>query len=128
MSSQGRQLFAEELHGLGFDPELVEDSETMISFDYVIPNGPRCGEQVRLGLEVPPNFPVEPPHGPHYRPTILRGRDIAGVHENLAFGPDWDHWSRPHPRWNLTDRSVKAYMRHLRSLNEELPGQLAHVA
>jgi hypothetical protein len=128
MSSQGRTLFAEGLHGLGFDPELVEGSETMIEFGYVIPNGPRSGEQVRLGLEVPENFPVEPPHGPHYRPTILRGRGIAGVHENLAFGCEWDHWSRPHPRWNLTDRSVGAYLRHLRTLNEELPGQLAHVA
>jgi len=128
MSSQGRQLFAEQLHELGFEPELVEGSETLISFDYVIPNGPRCGERVRLGLEVPPNFPVEPPHGPHYQPTILRGRNIPGAHENMAFGPGWDHWSRPHPRWNLTDRSVKAYMRHLRSLNEELPGELAHAA
>lgn len=121
--AQGRALFAQGLHELGFEPELVEGSETLLYFDYVFPNGPRLGQRVNLGLEVPPNFPVEPPHGPHYRPAFLRGRGLGGVHENMAFGAEWDHWSRPHPRWNLTDRTVNAYMRHLRTLNEELPSE-----
>lgn len=119
--SQGRTLFAEGLHELGYKPVLVEGSESLLYFNYVFPNGPRIAESVDLGLEIPPNFSVEPPHGPHYRPTFLRGKGLPGVHENMAFGPEWDHWSRPHPRWNLTDRTVNAYMRHLRTLNEELP-------
>jgi hypothetical protein len=118
---QGRDLFAEGLRELGFDPELPDNSPNLLFFPWLIENGPRAGETVDLGLRIPPNFPINPPHGPFYRPAILRGRNIRGVHQRQGFGPEWDHWSRPHPHWAKTDSSVKAYLRHLRTLNEELP-------
>lgn len=125
---KGRALFAEGLRKLGIEPVLVEGADDLLYFEYEIQNGPRTGEQVELGLQIPANFDLEPPHGPYYRPKILTGRGLDGVHQNRAFGPDWEHWSRPHSNWNSTDRSVRAYLRHLRTLNEELPPALADAA
>jgi hypothetical protein len=116
---QGRDRFVAELIDLGYEPTVRDPN--LVSFPYLIQNGPRAGELVELGVEVPVNFPIESPHGPCYKPAILRESAVTGVHPGRHFGPEWDHWSRPHPRWSSTDRSVRAYLRHVRSLNEELP-------
>lgn len=118
---EGREAFAAGLRELGIEPTLSEADGNLLSFPWKVENGPRAGEELIVGLEVPANFPVEPPHGPCYKPAILRECGLAGVHPDRHFGPGWDHWSRPHPRWAETDKNVKAYMRHLRTLNEELP-------
>jgi hypothetical protein len=116
---QGADRFFDELTALGFSPE--RDNSHGVWFGYQVENGPRRGEQLELGFVVPPNWPVEPPHGPNYRPAILRNAGVAGVHPGRELGPDWDHWSRPHPQWAQTDYTVRAYMRYIRQLNEELP-------
>jgi hypothetical protein len=118
---QGRDAFAAGLRELGIEPELSYPDSSLLSFPWRIENGPRAGEEVTIGLQVPPNFPLEPPHGPCYRPAILRASGLNGVHANSVFGEGWDHWSRPHPRWPQTARTVPHYLRHLRTLNEELP-------
>lgn len=125
---QGRDLFADGLRALGFVPEFPEGSTDLLTFEWNIENGPRAGETVDLGLRIPANFPVDAPHGPFYRPAILRGTGVSGVHQRRFFGPEWDLWSRPHPRWGQTDRSVAAYLRHLRTLNEQLPVALPDAA
>jgi hypothetical protein len=116
---QGVERFAKELEALGY--RLQRDTASGVWFRYVIENGPRRGDVTELGFVVPGNFPVEPPHGPNYRPAILRATTLAGVHPGRELGPDWDHWSRPPSNWAQTEQSVRAYMRHIRSLNEELP-------
>lgn len=118
----GRDAFASGLRELGIEPELSEADGGLLSFVWTVENGPRVGETLTIGLEVPANFPLEPPHGPCYRPAILRDvPGIQGVHPDRHFGTGWDHWSRPHPRWVEAGRDVRAYLRHLRTLNEELP-------
>lgn len=116
---QGADRFAAELEALGYEPQ--RDGGDGLWFVYVIENGPRRGQRTNLGFIVPANFPIEPPHGPNYRPAILRTSGIAGVHVGRELGPEWDHWSRPHPTWAATEQTVRAYMRHIRRLNEELP-------
>jgi hypothetical protein len=116
---RGVERFAEELEALGYRTE--RDDSNGVWFEYIVENGPRRGEAMELGFVVPENFPIEPPHGPNYRPAILRDSGAGGVHPGRELGPDWDHWSRPHPAWAQTDYSGRAYMRYIRQLNEELP-------
>lgn len=117
---QGVERFGDELEALGYRPE--RNAHDGVWFSYRIENGPRRGELIELGFVVPANFPLEPPHGPNYRPAILRSAPgISGVHPGRELGRDWDHWSRPHPTWAHTDQSVATYLRHIRGLNEELP-------
>src|SRR5687768_259867 len=97
MDLQGADRFAAELRALGYEPE--RSANGTVCFEYVIENGPWVGRRVRLGFQVPPNFPIEPPHGPCYADAILRGLGITGVHPGHAIGPAWDHWSRPCEGW-----------------------------
>lgn len=116
---QGADRFAAELRTLGYAPQ--RDGDHGVWFSYVIENGPRRSERTDLGFVVPANFPIEPPHGPNYRPTILRASGLPGVHPGHELGPEWDHWSRPHPAWAASEQTVRAFLRHIRRLNEELP-------
>ena len=116
----GPDRFIAELKALGYSPERRGPQEVL--FVYRIENGPRFGDEIELGFQVPPNWPLEPPHGPCYRPAILRETGLAGVHaDGRHFGPDWDHRSRPFEGWARTDRSLRAYMRHIRKLHQQLP-------
>lgn len=116
----GVERFVAEAVALGFTPECHAPQE--VSFAYRIENGPRFGETVEIGFFVPANWPLEPPHGPCYRDGFLRDTELPGVHtDGRHFGPDWDHWSRPCEGWARTDRSLRAYMRHIRRLHQELP-------
>lgn len=108
-----------ELKKLGYEPKELDGNAVI--FPYVIENGPRAGIEIELGFIVPPNFPLEPPHGPCYRPGFLRASGLSGVHPGHSIGPAWDHWSRTFNGWARSDRTVRAYMRHIRRLNEEMP-------
>jgi hypothetical protein len=81
-------------------------------FAYRIEVGSRIGEVIRLGLEAPGDWPTTAPHGPHLTPKL--GHPGGGVHAS-PLGEQWEHWSRPVPDWDR-DRSVRGYLRHLRSL------------
>ena len=112
--------FARQLREDGFDVE--ELPERMITLPFLVPLGPRVGESLTLGFQVPPDFPLSPPSGPHVSPRILPihpdqsvGHPIGGVHES-PFGSDWEYWSRPFPEWPRTDRTARAYMSHVRHL------------
>ncbi|MGD0197170.1 MAG: hypothetical protein ABSC56_04595 [Solirubrobacteraceae bacterium] len=125
----GAEAFAEGLRSLGFTPELR--NETLVVFDYEVEVGPLTGETCTIGLQVAADWPLTPPGGPIIAPRILPihpGQDVGhpygGVHENPELGVPAHYLSRPFPGWAATDRSVCAYLGHIRHLFDTLPDEL----
>lgn len=126
--------FMAQLRQLGYEPEVRAND--FILFDYEVEVGKHVGEVVKLGLQVPTDWPASPPSGPYVSPRLLpissgatgRGRPWDAVHTVDGRGIDdptgiWEYWSRPYLAWPTTDRSVKAYLRHLRTLFGEIKGE-----
>lgn len=126
-----RKHFVEQLKALGYGVE--ERGEDRLSFPYVIPIGRFAGMKIVLGFVVHDDFPVAPPSGPHLSPRLLPlhpQSDLphpkGGVHDSPFDAPvngsaktdSWEYWSRPFPGWAKSDRTVKAYMAHIRNLFE----------
>lgn len=87
-----------------------------------MPVGKFQGNQIWLGFVVNDDFPLVAPSGPHLSPRLLPlhpANDLphpqGGVHES-PFGPEWEYWSRPFTGWGKTDRTVAAYLGHIRDL------------
>ena len=115
-----RSDFITQLQTLGYGVE--ERGGNRLAFRYTIPLGTYAGQEVLLGFEVGEDFPATPPGGPHVSPRLLPLNNAPGaqhptgaIHES-PFGVDWEYWSRPFPGWPNTDRTVNAYMRHIRHL------------
>lgn len=87
-----------------------------VVFAYVVEVGSRAGEHFTIGLQVPGDWPLSPPPGPHVRP---RTGHPHGAVSRSDLGDDWEYWSRPAPNWS-TDRGTRAYLRHLRTLFSQL--------
>ncbi len=119
-----RSEFINELTQMGYKVEDTENNKVI--FQYVIPVGRLAGQQIQLGFIVTDDFPLTPPSGPHILPRLLPintthgAHPDHGIHPSDDFGPDWEYWSRPFPDWEKTDRSVKAYLRHIRHLFDTL--------
>jgi hypothetical protein len=113
-----RQDFINGLRALGYQVE--EHGDNKISFSYEVPVGRFMGQLIKLGFQVNDDFPANPPGGPHVSPKLLPlqsgGQHPSGQILASPFGDDWEYWSRPYPNWHATDRSVKAYMAHIRHL------------
>jgi hypothetical protein len=116
----GRKDFVEQLEALGYRVEDLGDNR--LAFRYIVPVGRFRGQETRLGLIVADDFPLNPPGGLHVSPRLLPihpGNNLphpqGGVHES-PFGPEWQYWSRPFPSWQKTDRTVAAYLGHIRDL------------
>jgi hypothetical protein len=105
--------FLAALTQAGFD---VTTRDGHAVFAYLIEAGPKAGEQVQVGLAIPGDWPLSPPPGPHVSPRL--GHPHGAVHDS-PLGPTWEYWSRPVPNWTL-DRSLRAYLRHLRTLFAQL--------
>ncbi len=119
----GIERVVEDLRALGF--ENIESDGSRVKFDYEISTGRMRGQKIRLGFDIPTDFPLTPPPGPHVSPQILPLNPRAGVHPNdgvhqSPFGNGWEYWSRPFQNWQTTDRSVRVYMAHLRHLFDTL--------
>jgi hypothetical protein len=122
--------FMAQLRALGYEPELRPNE--FVLFDYEVEVGKHVGEPVKIGLQVPADWPMSPPSGPFVSPRLLplnpssgRGRPWDAVHAAHGRGLDdpegvWEYWSRPLTAWPRTDHSVKAYLRHLRTLFAEI--------
>ena len=113
-----RTDFIAQLRMMGFAVEEKEGNR--ITFPYRIPVGRFANQEIILGFEVGDDFPANPPSGPHISPRLLPintgskpGHPSGAVHESPNFGPEWEYWSRPFHGWQKTDRTVKAYMRHI---------------
>ena len=97
-----------------------------VSFTYVVEIGKFENREITLGFVVPPDFPLNPPTGPHIKPHLLplnatQGpHPVSGIHpsQNPQFGAEWQYWSRPMHHWTNTKRSVSDVIRHIRRLFE----------
>lgn len=111
--------------------EVKERGGGCVSFPYTVSVGRLAGQQIELGFMVTDQFPLTPPSGPHVSPCLLQFNTNSNVHPSggihqpqphfgTGFGVGWQYWSRPHTGWQATDRSVKAYMAHIRHLFDTL--------
>jgi hypothetical protein len=91
-----------------------------VAFAYTILTGRFAEQQVKVGFQVPGDFPVTPPSGPHISPRLLPNQPggahpTGGIHDS-PFGSEWHYWSRPMPNWTTTKRTVKDVLAHIRHL------------
>lgn len=120
MTAMGLADFISGLKELGYQ---VEDlGRNRIAFRYEIPCGRFKAKEIKLGFQVPPDFNLTPPSGPHISPHLLPINTGAPRHpqrvHNSDFGQEWQYWSRPFPEWAKSARTVKEYMRYIRHLFE----------
>lgn len=85
-------------------------------FSYAVEVGSRAGQQLRIGLQIPGDWPLSPPPGPHVSPRM--GHPHGAVSAS-PLGDGWEYWSRPAQNW-AADRSMRAYLRHLRTLFSQI--------
>ena len=106
--------FASQLRQLGL---VISINASFVTFPYEIQSGGRSGQAVTVGIEVPGDFPANPPPGPHVRPHL--GHPDGHVNPS-TLGDEWEYWSRPFPSWSLTNRTVSDDMAHVRLLFSQL--------
>lgn len=99
----------------------VEDlGNNKIAFPYKIICGRFEGQVIKLGFQVPADFPLTPPSGPHISPPLLPMNPQAITHPQRTaisvFGINWQYWSRPFKRWSETHRTAKDYMKFINHL------------
>lgn len=108
------QNFINELKALGYDPQ--EPSPNKVCFEYVVEGGRNHGKKTLLGFENLQDFPMNCPHGPHFKPLDSGWvNPTQGIHPS-SYGAGWIHWSRPFNEWNKTKRTVREYLAHIKNL------------
>jgi hypothetical protein len=125
MTVFGKEAFSAGLKELGYAPEELGDNR--LAFSYTVSAGRFKGQNIRIGLEIPPDFHATCPTGPHISPRLIPINPNGGPENRAAdspFGPDWQYLSRPFVEgsdgWNRTTKDVKAYLRHIQRLLEAL--------
>lgn len=120
IARMGRDGFIAGLRNLGFNVEVLDPDGARIALDYPVESGRFAGRTVRIGLEVPADFPATVPGGPHVNPMIHGGQSVGSSHptSNIqpspTFGSGWEYWSRPFPNWQAEPRkTVARYMAHI---------------
>jgi hypothetical protein len=121
----GKQPFIDGLKQLGYGPDDRGDSR--VGFSYAIGAGRFQGKVITVGIEVPADFNVTCPTGPHISPRLIPINTGAPGNDRAAespFGPEWQYLSRPFvdqaEGWNRTTRDVKAYLKHVKRILETL--------
>src|SRR5664280_2792722 len=64
-----KESFIQEFIALGYTPEVRKDD--FLVFPYVVPVGKFAGKEIKLGLQVFGDAPINPPPGPHVSPRLL---------------------------------------------------------
>jgi hypothetical protein len=114
----GKIEFIDQFKELGIQ---VEDlGEQKVAFSYCVQTGRFAGKDIKVGFDIPQDFSLTPPSGPHISPRLLPlqsggSHPSGGIHES-PFGADWQYWSRPIQHWNQTKRTVKDILAHIRHL------------
>jgi hypothetical protein len=116
-----QQNFIDELKARGHD---VHVRDNLVTFRYVVPLGRFESQAITLGFEVPGDYPLTCPSGPHVTPCLLpmngNGEHPLGkILESKQFGAEWQYWSRPFLEWNKTKKNAKEYLAHVRHLFDQ---------
>jgi hypothetical protein len=112
----GRDKFKDGLEVLGYAVELKDPDIVIIPF--VIAEGRFAGQRIKLGFQVPQDFEMNPPGGPHISPRLIPisgAQDHSRAAESQAFGAEWEYLSRPFNQW-AHKRTVKRYMEYVAHL------------
>jgi hypothetical protein len=121
----GKEQFIQELRTLGYCVEESVENRIIIT-GYAIQEGRFANTEVQIGLEIPQDFPVNPPTGPHISPRLLPLNPSGTTHNDKAvespFGNEWEYLSRPYPNnsWGKTNHTVRIYMLHVINLLKTL--------
>ncbi|OGZ05513.1 MAG: hypothetical protein A2845_05910 [Candidatus Lloydbacteria bacterium RIFCSPHIGHO2_01_FULL_49_22] len=111
----GKEKFIQGLKNLGFEVENLEGNR--LAFALSVNEGTLAGKTVRVGVDVPGDFELTAPHGPHIHPRTLPTNTSSQEHRDRIhdsdFGPEWMHLSRPHPSWESSKRNVDVYLAHV---------------
>jgi len=112
----GREEFGRQLTELGIESS-IGPAEGQLTFQYRVPGGRFHGQQITIGLVVPPDFPRNPPGGPHVRPALLPMNPNAADHPHRAapspLGAEWQYLSRPfRGRWTGRQGAAE-YLAHI---------------
>ncbi len=112
----GKEKFKEGLIELGFPIEDSNDDWLKVS-RYKIEDGRFKDQIIELAFQVPVDFPINPPHGPHMRPRLFPINEGSPSHtermHKSPLGSDWGHLSRPFPNWGKGKRTTKRYMEYI---------------
>ena len=113
------QDFVNGLKELGYIVE--ERGGNRVSFTFAVETGRFAGQQVEIGYDIPSDFNLQPPSGPHVKPHLHPVTNGAGTHptggvHTSPFGSDWQYWSRPMHHWANTKRTVRDVIAHLKTL------------
>lgn len=111
--------FINQLKALGYEAQELNNG--MIEFPFVVPIGKNAGKSVKLALQVPNDFPMNCPPGPHFNSVNATGwiEPPNNIHAS-PLGAGWRYWSRPFPAWNRTQKSAKVYLAHIKNLLSRL--------
>ena len=120
--AMGRNKFKEGLEAMGFTPEVKDEEKDGVKVQdkimilFTISDGRFAGQQVKLGFQVPQDFEMTPPGGPHISPRLIpiniNSPDHSRAHES-PFGPGWEYLSRPFTEQWARKRTVKRYMEYV---------------
>jgi hypothetical protein len=114
----GRDKFKQGLEDLNYLVETKDEDKAIIPF--VITAGKFAGQQVKVGFQVPVDFEMTCPGGPHVSPRLIPINTGGPDHSTRAaespqFGPEWEYLSRPFNQW-AHKRTVKRYMEYVADL------------
>lgn len=107
--------FINQLQALGFEPQELPNGMVEITYSIII--GKNAGHTLKLAFQIPNDFPMNCPTGPHFKSVGIDGwlEPSTNIHSS-PMGSEWRYWSRPFPDWNRTLKSVKVYLAHIKNL------------
>ena len=110
----GRDKLKQGLEALGYTVELKDEDKVI--FPYVVAEGRFANQQIKVGIQAPPDFEMTSPGGIHISPRLIpinpHPFDHSRAAESQHFGPDWEYLSRPFSQW-AHKRTVKRYMEYV---------------
>jgi hypothetical protein len=111
--------FIDQLKALGYQTQ--EPDAAKVSFEYTVPVGKNIGKKILIGFEIGGDFPMNCPPGPHIKAIdsgwVEHSQNVSdSPFNNVIPGGGWRYWSRPFTDWNRSERTVKAYLGHIKNI------------